>query len=107
MKLLNIILRNGFHPNTKNQKGETILHIAARLGDLDTLKLIYDTGKCELDTFNLEELTALDLTQRSIEEKELFELRIFRTWSRGDDNDISIDKILKGRKHREMLFQVF
>jgi hypothetical protein len=105
LKLLEIILRNGFHPNTKNQKGETIMHIAARLGDLDTVKLIYGTAKCELDTLNLEELTALDLTQRSIEEKELFELRIFRTWSRGDDNDISIDKILRGRKSCEIFLK--
>ena len=105
LKLLDIILKNGFHPNTKNRKGETIMHIAARLGDLETVKLIYGTGKCELDILNVEELTALDLTQRSIEEKELFELRIFRTWNRGDENDISIDKILKGRKACEIFLK--
>ena len=98
LQLLDVILKNGFNPNVKNHKGDTIVHIATRLGDLDSLKLIYSSGKCDLDILNADGLSALDLSRSLIKDSEIFELRMFRHWNSSDPNDISTASIMKGRK---------
>jgi len=105
LNLVDIILKHGFDPNTKNMKDETILQSAVRLGDIDIVRLIYATKKCDLDVKNRDGMTAYDLTQVNIEERELFELRVFRNWDRNDGKDLSISKVLAGRKNCEIFLK--
>jgi len=102
MNLVDIILKHGFDPNTKNSRDETILHCAVRLGDIDIVRLIYATKKCDLDIKNRNGMTAYDLSKVDIEESELFELRVFRNWDRNDGNNLSVLKVLNGRKNCEI-----
>lgn len=98
LTLVDMILRNGFHPNTKNHVGDTIMHTAAKVGDLAIMKRIYETNKCDLDIQNNDGASSLDICNRTIQEKDIFELRVFRNWRRDDFGDITTTSIMHGRK---------
>ena len=48
VNMLKMVLAAGYDVNLKNTNGDTIFHVAAKLGDLKSLELIYATGMCDL-----------------------------------------------------------
>ena len=58
IKMLKMLLDAGAKPNFINLNSDTLLHVATRLGSIESVKLLYETGKCNLELKNNENLTA-------------------------------------------------
>ena len=97
--MLGTLLLNEYHVNLKNSKGESITHVAAKLGDLKSLKMIYDTGMCDLHIENNDNLTPVGVCEQEFDESVLIAMKLFQNWSAGNDKeDEKLLNIIEGRK---------
>lgn len=96
--MLETVLKSGFDVNLKNAKGETVLHVAAMLGDLKSLHLIYETGLSDLHLTNNDGFNALNIAGSAFREEDLKVLKLFNNWSvQEDTDDKQIKEIVSGR----------
>lgn len=106
IKMLKILLDSGADPNSCNSKGDTAFHVAARLGSLECLELLYDTKRCDLELRNGDFLTALDLASQAVVDADLFDTKLFASWSRtGEHFSDSLPYVSAGRKRCQQYLQ--
>ena len=96
--MLKMVLKAGYDVNLKNSNGDTVFHVAAKLGDLKCLELIYETGMCDLNIQNNDKLTALGISVAKFKEADYLVMKLFNNWtaSKDTDND-KIQSIVSGR----------
>ena len=100
--LTEILLNEGkCSPNVKSKRwpnDDNPVHIAARLGFAEGLKLLYATGKCNLNLLNTERQTAYDIAVQNVNDFELDLTRLYCNW----DGVVTLDEeritITEGRK---------
>lgn len=85
--LLSILLSFGLHPHAKNRQGDSLLHLAMRIGSLEILSLLYETGECNLSLYNEEKKTPLDIFLEPITEEFYYSYHQFKEW-----NELNIKK---------------
>lgn len=78
MRMLQMLLDAGAEPNFCNQNNDTLVHVAARLGSLEIIKLLYETGKCNLELRNNDNLNALQIANGKLNDRDFFVTKLFR-----------------------------
>jgi len=86
LNMLQQCLYSEFDVNMKNSTGEAIYHVAAKLGDLKSLKLIYETGMSDLWQTTEENLTAIEIAGSKVKDRDLSNMTLFKEWSLQDPN---------------------
>eukprot|EP01040_Poterioochromonas_malhamensis_P006586 gene6586-7090_t len=97
-KMLEIIIAAGADPNFKNSQGETLLHIATKLGRIRLLQLLYETGQANLEIEDDQHhLTPLQYVKNlSYNEEIMIATQLYQNW-KNEDIDES-DSIKQGRE---------
>ena len=98
--MLQLCLTSGFNVNLRNAKGETICHVCAMLGDLTSLRMICETGLCDLYLTDDGGKTALDIARAPFRSEDILTMRLFRNWSQSDPetNELRILAVVRGRE---------
>ena len=86
-QMLMILLASGTNPNLRNSKGDSLLHSSARLGMIDCIKMLYETGRCLLEVHNDHGQTALDISRCPVQESDLSVTKSFKTIKSGELED--------------------
>lgn len=96
-KMLRIFLDAGVDPNCRNKSTETLIHVAAKLGQFQLLLELYKCGRCDLNLLTCNGQTALDLCSGELNvDEDILVMRNFKNWTRGTPDDIP--DIILGRK---------
>ncbi len=99
IRMLKMLLEAGAEPNFINMNSDTLVHVAARLGSMESIKLLYETGKCDLELRNNENMSALQISNAKIKESDFFITKLFRHYdSHIPHNTDNIDYMIKMRK---------
>lgn len=85
--MLKMLLDAGTSPNLVNSGGDSLVHVAARLGYIDLLRLLYDTKKCILILKNKINQTAVDIARSEVELSNLHVLKLFAEYKYGEPNE--------------------
>ena len=98
-KMLRMLLDAGTEPNLRNSSGETLVHVAAKLGNYECIQMLYETKKCELLLENDNKETALDVANSIVERSCLHSLKLFAEYNSYEPNEkTQIKSIINGRK---------
>lgn len=98
-KMLSILLEAGANPNIRNSTGDSLLHVAARLGSLECVKLLYETQNCQLEVRNNHNETAVDIAKSAVCEEDLAVTKLYRTWvAKETDDNALMQSMAEGRK---------
>lgn len=98
-KMLRMLLDAGTEPNLRNSSGETLVHVAAKLGNYECIQMLYETKKCELLLENYNKETALDVANSMVERSCLHSLKLFAEYNSYEPNEkTQIKSIINGRK---------
>ena len=97
-RLVHILMYSHSNPNLKNSTGDTAFHISARLGDLASLIIMYDTLKCDLLLQNNDSFTALEVTKLPVDTEDVKLLHLYGPWTSEFDNQAAKEAIRLGRK---------
>lgn len=79
--LISTLLEAGADPNAKSSLGDTSFHISARIGDEACLRLLYASGKCNLELVNHDGLTAEDMAREDVTDDDVSLLHVYGTWT--------------------------
>lgn len=99
-RMLKMLLDAGSEPNFMNLHGDTLMHVAALLGSIEFVTLLYETGKCDLNIRNKDNLTALDIANKKISLADFYVTKLFSTYRSDvplETDDIEVVK----RKRKE------
>jgi hypothetical protein len=96
--MLKVFLECDADPNFKNTIGETLFHTTSKLGRFELLKLLYETGRCNLEIKDdRHQYTAVEFLENiPFNQDILISLRLYKNWSSTDPDET--DLIKEGRQ---------
>jgi len=96
--MVRLLLKAGANPNQANHQGDTVFHIAARIGSVSILKELYSSGLCNLVLVNKNNQLAVDLATQAPCGEDVNLLHLFGEW-RSDSMclDEELEELVLGR----------
>lgn len=94
-EMVELLLSGGAHPNTQNSMGDTLFHIASRLGYFHLLELLYNTKMCNLMIRNKANQLAYDIARSSVERADVHSLKLYAEYQHGEADDAVTIEIMK------------
>lgn len=100
--MMNVLLAAGAHPNHLNRDGDASFHIAARIGEINILNILYDTGLCNLLTRNKFGKLAYDIGLEKAGYDDVSLLHLFGEWG-----EVEMDEELRVLKEGRIQCCIF
>lgn len=97
VEMVNILLAAGSDPNLKNKNGDTSFHIAARVGNVEILSILYKTGMCNLQIRNNLNQSAVDIALDIPNDTDVNLLHLFGEWNKTVALEVELQSLRDGR----------
>eukprot|EP01031_Cornospumella_fuschlensis_P046091 gene46091-56423_t len=88
----------GADPGALNESGNNLVHTATLLGRIELIKILYETGKCDLEALSKAGLTPLVISQSPYRDEDLVAAMLFKNWCSTDRDEDLKASIIEGRK---------
>lgn len=96
--MINLLLEAGAHPNHVNNNGDTAFHIAARIGNIEILKILYETRLCNLVIMNNNYQLAIDIADEAPSDQDVNLLHLFGEWNGSIELERELEELIVGRR---------
>ena len=98
VEMMNILLEAGSNPKHINKDGDTSVHIAARVGHIEILTILHETGMCNLLIKNVQHKTALDIARETPNDTDVNLLHLFGEWNETVALEVELQCLIVGRR---------
>jgi len=96
--MINLLLQAGAHPNHVNHHGDTSFHIAARIGSIEIVKMLYETRLCNLVIMNGKNQLAIDIADEEPTDADVNLLHLFGEWNGNIRLEEELAELVMGRR---------
>jgi hypothetical protein len=96
-EMMIVLLDHAADPNHKNTKGDTSFHISCRLGDINGLKTLYASTRCDLLLVNNDQDTAYNVANKVVNMEDVDLLHHYADWTASFNNILELEKMKAGR----------
>jgi hypothetical protein len=96
--MINLLLQAGAHPNHVNNNGDTAFHSAARIGNIEILKIMYETRLCNLVIMNNNNQLAIDIADEMPTDADVNLLHLFGEWNGSIQLESELQELVVGRR---------
>lgn len=96
--MVKLLLSYGALPNYVNNNGDTSFHIAAKIGNIEILQILYETKLCNLFLINNNDELAYDIAKKIPKNEDVNLLYLFGEWNKNFELEQELRNLIIGRK---------